>query len=523
MMQLETVLQQSQHLYEKQSLMLSLWQNLADNFYPERADFTTVRNTGQELADQLIDSYPILARRDMGNSLSAMLRDGHWFWITSSNEPDDDGRRWLEWATHRLKKVMYYREAGFVRATKQADHDYVTFGQAVISVELNKNADGLLYRCWHLRDCAWTEDDAGQVNTMHVKWRPTAYQLKQVFGVRIHPNVYELCKKHPFQEVNCKRIVMPSEQYEDPNFLKYKNVQLLIDCDNKHVMQVDGINHINHVVPRFQTVAGSQYAYSPATVVALPDARLIQAMTHTLLEAGERYARPPIVATSRVIRSDVDLSSDGITWVDDEYDERMGAALRPLTQERGGFPIGLELREDIKETIASAFYLNKLSLPDVGHEMTAYEVSERMKQYRRENLPLFAPMESEYNGQLCEMSFEIAMQAGLLGSVMDIPRSLQGGEVVFRFKSPLTRAEEEERATRFQQVRGMLAETIQLDPAVVANVNLDAALRDSIRGIGSPEAWLHTEKAVMERKQAQAMAQAAQMAMENADNLAGVA
>lgn len=525
MMTPESLCDHSKHLFEKQSCMLSLWQNLADNFYPERADFTVVRNTGQELADLLIDSYPILARRDMGNSLSAMLRDGKWFTITAEHDPDEEGHRWLEWASERLKKVMYFREAGFVRATKQGDHDYVTFGQCVIQVEQNRHRDGLLYRCWHLRDCAWTENDGGEICTMYRKWRPTAYQLHQFMGDKCHANVKKKLQKHPFEEINCQHIVMPAEQYygDYSGGERGGYVDIHLDTDNMHVMEETPVPHLNYVVPRFQTIAGSQYAYSPATVVALPDARLIQAMTHTLLEAGERYARPPIIATSRVIRSDVDLSSDGITWVDDEYDERMGAALRPMQQDRGGFPIGLELREDIKETLASAFYLNKLSLPDVGHEMTAYEVAERMKQYRRENLPLFAPMESEYNGQICEMSFELAMQGGLLGSPMDIPESLQGNEVVFRFKSPLTRAEEEEKATRFQQVRAMLAETVQLDPTAGANVDLDTALRQSVRGIGAPSSWLHTLEDVQEQRQAQKMEQAAQMMLENGDKLAGAA
>ena len=114
-----------------------------------------------------------------------------------------------------------------------------------------------------------------------------------------------------------------------------------------------------------------------------------------------------------------------VSPVDQEYDERLGAALRPLGQDRGGFPIGLEMRDGIIDVLSSAFYLNKISLPATTHEMTAYEVAERMKQYRRENLPLFAPIEAEYNGRLCETAFEIAMSAGMLGSPYDIPESLR--------------------------------------------------------------------------------------------------
>mgnify|MGYP000639622405 CR=1 FL=1 len=237
-------------------------------------------------------------------------------------------------------------------------------------------------------------------------------------------------------------------------------------------------------------------------------------MQHTLYEAAERYTRPPIIATQKVVRGDIDLSADGITWVDDEYDEKMGAALRTLPQDRGGFPIGRETRDSIVETLKSAFYTNKLLLPDDGRERTAYEVSELMKQYRRENLPLFEPIEVEYNGQMCELAFEIAMAAGLLGSPHDIPESLRDRDVTFRFISPLSESEEEKRTTQFSQVVTMTKQAAELDPNSVMNVNMDEALRDAISGSGAPDSWQRPVDEVEQGRQAAAQVQAAQAAAE---------
>jgi len=507
---------QSNHLFEKHQPMMSLYQTLAEHFYPERADFTTTRNIGQELADSLVDSYPVLVRRDLGNSFNAMLRDGDWFNIGIDGTPDHLGASWLQHSTRRLRKLMGSRESNFVRATKEGDHDYATFGQTVISVEMNKKNDGLLFRCWHLRDVAWFDDESGQVGGVVRRWKPTYHQLDQTFGEdKLHENCNEKVKTNPFKEANITHMVLPSDMYGDEKIeSKFPYVSIYIDMDNEHIIEEVGMNHKMYVVPRFQTIAGSQYAYSPATVVGLPDARALQSMTHTLLEAGERYARPPIIATQKVIRGDVDLAPDGITWVDNEYDEKMGASLRPLSQDRGGFPIGLEMRENIVEVLSSAFYLNKLSLPDTNRDMTAYEVSERMKQFRRENLPLFAPIESEYNGQLCEIAFSIAMSAGFFGSPMDIPDSLKGREVQFRFISPLSQSEEEERANKFAQTSKLLAEAAQFDQGVELNVNFDEAVRDAVMGIGAPASWLANEEEVEVKRQQIAMQQAAMAAME---------
>ena len=499
--------------FEYQRPLLSLWQTLADNFYPERADFTTTRNVGAEMADNLLSSYPLLVRRDLGNAFSSMLRDGDWFKITTNNDTDHAGQSWLDWAGKRQRRIMYEQNGGFVRATKEGDHDYATFGDCVISVEPNRQYTGLLFRSWHLRDCAWWEDETGQVCGLARKWKPQLRQLKATFGEKnLHKNMIKAMAKGQFNEADIFHVFFPVVEYGDDNPRKY--VSIYIDVKNEHIIEETFQDRKHYAVPRFQTIAGSPYAYSPATVVGLPDARMLQAMTHTLMEAGERYARPPLIATTKVVNSAVDLGPDGITWVDKEYDERLGASLRTIPQDRGGFPIGLELRDSVMDVLSSAFYINKLSLPEVTRDMTAYEVQERMKQYRRENLPLFAPLETEYNGALCEMAFELSMEMGMLGSPRDIPPSLQSQEVIFKFESPLTASEEEKKSNQFNQVSQMLAAAVQLDAGVTQNLNFDEAFRDAVTGVGAPQKWLNSVEQVLQVRQQ--VAQEQQM-MQQAD------
>ena len=501
--------------FDWQYPVLTLYQTLAENFYPERADFTVTRNVGDELSDNLINSYPIPMRRDLCNSFSSMLRDGDWFKVGVNGEADQAGKSWLDWSGSRLRKIMYDRQANFVRSTKEADHDYGTFGNAVISVEPNRKYNGLLYRAWHLRDCAWWDDENGQVCGVIRKWKPTHRMLYDFFGEdKLHRNITKGMPKSQLNEADIYHILIPTETYGDDNQNKY--VSIYLDVANAHIIEEVPTDNKMYVVPRFQTISGSPYAISPAAITALPDARMIQSMTYTLMEAGERYTRPPLIATEKVIRSDVDLSADGITYVSDTYDEKMGAALRPLMQDRGGYPIGINEKEGIMEVIASAFYINKLSLPDVNRDMTAYEVQERMKQYRRENLPLFAPIESEYNGQLCEESFRLAMQMGMLGSEKDVPESLLERDIVFKFESPLSSSEEEKKATQFRMVAEMLGQAVALDDGVSQNINFDEALRDAVSGIGAPQKWLNSVEQVMQVRTQVAQEQAA-MAQQQAD------
>lgn len=495
---IEFHMEQGKKLFDSRGSLLSLWQEIADNFYPERADFTTIRNIGAEFADNMTTSYPILARRDLGNALGSMLRptSKEWFHVRTSDNWEKLGveaRSWLEWAGSRMKRAMYNRKSQFTRATKEADHDFAAFGQAVIQTSLNRNADGMLYRCWHLRDVAWRENEEGIVDTVYRKWKPTARDLSILFPGKVHPSVMEKLEKTPMFEVNVWHCIVPTDLQEGGKPSRTPFRSYYFDIDNKHVMEDVGIFTMEYVVPRWQTVSGSQYAYSPSTVAALPDARLIQDMTRVLLEAGEKAVNPPMVAIQEALRSDISIYAGGITYADSEYDERTGGALRPLLNDMKGIPLGLDMARDTRAMISDCFFLSKLALPPPEREMTAYEVGQRVQEYIRQAMPLFEPIEAEYNAPICENTFEIMLRAGAFGSPMDMPEELRGVSYEFAFESPLQDATERQKGQRFLEAKSMLAEAMALDPSSAKILNVPVGLRDVLQAINVPAKWTRSE------------------------------
>lgn len=492
-------------LFTKRSSIMSLWQDIADNFYPERAQFTYSRDIGDEFASHLNSSYPIMVRRELGNAFSAMLRprSEEWFSISVDNDDELDtaGKEWLEWASGVQRRAMYDRLSGFVRATKEGDNDFAAFGQCVLSREIDWKEQVLLYRCWHLKDVAWTEKYNGQLGEVHRKWKPEIGYLKKRFK-SLHRSIASC--KDDFKEIECRHVVMPTEDYDGKQF-RTPYVSLYVDAENDHILEETGSWSKVYTIPRWQTVSGSQYAYSPATVAGLPDARLIQAMTLTLLEAGEMAVRPPLVGVKEAIRSDVQVFAGGITWADAEYDERMGEVLRPLAQDKSALPFGIEMNQDTRQMLASCFYLNKLTLPPADREMTAYETGQRIQEYIRSALPLFEPMEVEYNGDLCEGTFDDLMRVGAFSN-REMPRSLSGQEVRFKFTSPLHDAIERKKGTKFLEAKQLIREAVELDPSTIAALDARKSLRDALFGIGTPAAWVRDEEVVeqmAEQQQAQ--------------------
>lgn len=513
-------------LFSSRMPVMSLWQEIAEHFYPERADFTVRRELGDEFAAGLMTGLPSMIRRELADQIAAMIRPKGKQWFTLSpviEDKDREKREVSDWIRTRMKimyRAMYDTHARLARAVKETDNDYVTFGQGVLTSELDEETNTLLYRNWHIRDVAWTENDRLEIDNIHREWKIQARDMLRRWPSTVSSKVRECVKKEPFKEICCRHVVLPYDEYDytpsdgrKRRNERWRYMSILVDRENETILYETPLVDHPYVIPRWQTVSGSQYAHSPATVIALPDARLLQRITFTLLQAGEKAVDPPMLAVQEAIRSDVDLQAGGITWVDSEYDTRLNDILRPLNMDKTGLAFGADMAERYENIIRAAFYLNKIMLPAFdGRAMTATEVRTRTEEYIRAALPLFEPIESDYNGQLCEKTFQILLRNGAFGSVADIPRELQGEELKWSFESPLTEAMNREDAISFQEAAGLLATAASIDPSLSADYDIRTHFRRAMAGVGAPMVDREeADEAMRAAQEMQAMRQMAEM------------
>jgi hypothetical protein len=99
-------------------------------------------------------------------------------------------------------------------------------------------------------------------------------------------------------------------------------------------------------------------------------------------------------------------------------------------------PLGLEMKQDSARCSPGV-------LPEQAHaaaaapEMTAYEVGQRVQEYIRGALPLFEPMEMDYNGGALRGDVRDPVRAAPSARPR-LPKSLQGRRhQLSRFESPL--------------------------------------------------------------------------------------
>lgn len=497
-------------LFKKKAQWDSLCQEIAENVYPLRADFTESFTLGEDFATGIMDSFPVLARETLGNAPSAMLRQGEWFEVKTSEEDlneDPSNARWLEHTTKHFRNLIYDRRANFVRATNEADHDWVAFGNPVLSVEESPSRDHFLFRSWHPKECAWMENAIGRIdhNQRNIMMTARGIMSRPIWAKNAHSNIKTAAQKDPTKEFKLRHVVLPLDEiYGDDRakrrkFSKMEFVSLYIDCEHEIVLGEGGLPVFNYVIPRWKTVSNYPQGFSPAAITALPDARMLQSIARIVLEQGEKALDPPMYGKGEIFRDAVNRYAGGLTYVDLEADENIRESMM-FEEPHQGFPAGLELKADVRNLIAESFLLNKLLLP-AEKEMTAFETQARLAEFRRAVLPFFGPVENEYHLPLLDVAFQMAVRNDQF-NIREMPDALSDADVTFTFDSPLHTAEGRAQVQAFQESVQILAGAAQFDQTVPTLVSFKKMTKDAVKGTGAPAEWFNDEETQQSEEEA---------------------
>jgi hypothetical protein len=373
---------------------------------------------------------------------------------------------------------------------------------------------------------AWTKNHENVVDVIHQRMNLTLDQASQMFGKDKLPEEWrrEIDNGHGQQKKCIYRCVMPFEPGNyDPKERRLKDAEFQAIYAAKDVK--DGQCAIGagefrtfpFTVRMWMDVSEENYGRSPCTSVALADARMLNVAEEALLTGIEMKVRPPRVVKKGLLQSDLSLQADTVTFVDADYDYRLGDPVQPV--ESGDPRYGMEFIERQTLRMRATFFANILRrLPD--KEMTAYEAAEWVEQYVVEAAPIFEPMEAE-NALLMDSIFQRAMQKGAFGDILPdgtvdgLPEQLEGKEINFEFETPLSDAMRKLKAAQFDQLMGRVGVLItsQHPEAIDAidNVDFDKALRDAMDGL-APAKWQRTLEEVIQLREGKAEAANAQKA-----------
>ncbi len=492
---------------QDQHMIHTLYDALAEIFYPERQDFLSQQSLGLERTTALYDGWPMKLRFDLSVALGAMMRPRGREWFVARSFPRwlnkrEEVLRFCDDSSETLRDIVYAPGAQFVRAFLESDADYATFGTSILTQTYNRDRTGVLFECVHPRSVAFELSAENVPDLVYASPKHTGRRIGQLFGrnlSRLPEQIRRVVENEPGKEIDLKRCVVPIDEYADtwrsPGLrrraarLGARYVSIYIDPATRTLLPAGAETEeaifftSPYLVRRWMTVSGEAWGRSPCTMAALADARMSQQLRRALLEAVEKAVDPTRLVRNEAIIGDLDLRAGGVVYAKRDADYKLGRPVENL--ESGAMPnYGLELTRDTREFLAAAFLQNLFKLPQDG-QMTAYEVAERVEEFIRTGAPIFEPMEAE-NAIVMGRTWDLSERRGAFGPR---PDALADAEVRFEFETPLSIALDKQRVAQGRQVIETTAQIAALDPGAPKRVNWKELQRDMMKGMGPARWW----------------------------------
>ena len=380
----EQILEEWKREQADSSQMMSLYQQIANHFYPRHNSITSTSTPGEDKSLPIIDSSGLRAADKMAAGLSAVvLPSGQYFCrlIAADDEMNDNEevRSYLARATQILHQQIY--KSNFAAQFNEYLRSLTTFGTANIFSEFDTDRFQLRFKNWGVANFRFAVDAYDHPNQCWIQWKYTAEQAYGLYGDRCGQ---EILSKLADGNINARQEKYPFIYRVRPRSGRMggradvSNYPFELTCVNereKVIVFEGGYEQFPYHITRWlRGDDGEKWGYGQGAV-ALSHSKELQRQRKSLLLSADLANQPPM---------QVDPSFEGKPKV------YPGALNRVMTMDtikaldtrlHGNFPITRETIEMVKDDINDCFYIKVFQplegLP--GDRRTTVEIIERVK------------------------------------------------------------------------------------------------------------------------------------------------
>lgn len=476
----ETLLRQWEDVAARRSNFQSVWQEIADHMLGRR-DFTTQAAPGRKRMARIYDTTGLQAADLLAAALHSFLTNPalRWFSLRAEDPElaeDEAVRNWLGAVEDRLYAAFNAPDANFAPQIHEVYLDQVAFGTAALYIG-DRPGKGLLFSARPLGEIHVAENAEGRVDTVFRRFEFTARQAHQVWGDRAGRSVAEALAANKgerrFAFLHC---VKPAHADSGPDRFAFASTYLSLA--DKAVVAAGGYHEMPYMVPRWSKDSGEVYGRAPGWN-ALPDQKMLNEMSKTTLKAAQKAVDPPLLVADDGVVMPLRTYPGGINVV------RAGALaqdpLRPLPV-APRIDIGLEMMEQRREAIRTAFHYNLLQLFQ-DPRMTATQVLQLVQEMQRLMGPMLGRQQAELLEPMIERVYGILLRSGALPP---LPEALEGVTLRVDHISPIARAQKAGDAQAVLRTLEAAQAMAVLDEQVTDLIDPDAGLRLIAEANGVP-------------------------------------
>lgn len=521
--QADTIIQRQECLASERSLLEAQWQEIAELVRPMRADFnisregawnTTPRMAGEKRQQRVFDSTPGFAADNLAAGLWGMITNSanNWFGLSHPIEEfnrDESVRLWLDEAARRMRNAFSANGQRFYAKAMELYLDQVSFGTGVFYTDEMPDGSGLFFSCRHLAECYISENAYEQVDTLYRRFLFTARQAYGLWGEAAGENIVRVHDKEPERRFEFIHAVYPREDY-NPKLLLDRRGKPFTSCyvnvEKRQLVHESGYFEFPYQVARWATASRGTYGDSPA-MLALPDIKMLNAMSKTTIVAAQKVADPPILTVDERGLRGARTTPGGFIY--SGLDKLGNPRYRPL-ETNANIGLGLEMEQQRRATIKEAFY-GSLLLMVAQPNMTAAEWLGRQEEKLRLMGPHLGRIQSEFLDPLIDRVFGLMVRAGKFPAPPEILRRFP--EIKVDYVSPLARAQKASEGAAIVRTFEALAPIGAANPEVYDNFDGDQVAQLLADAYGLPPKAVRDPKRVaLLRQQKQQAAQMAQLA-----------
>ena len=515
-----------------------VWRDLAQHFAPRRGRFlqsATDASRGRRRDQRLIDNTPLIAARVMASGMMAGISSPArpWFRLRLASEranEDPGARAWLDEVQQRMLRVFaqsnlynclhtLYGELGvFGTAALWIDEDEedvvrgypLTVGEYWLASSARLAVD-TLYRSmwWTVRQIVDTFGRDSVSAGLRAAYDSGQLDLEYEIVHAIEPN-----PNAAGPEVRGKTNPWNGHLSAE---LPYRSVWFERSAQGETLLlRVSGYTEFPCMAPRWDVVGTDTWGSGPGWV-ALGDSQQLQVQQRRKLEAIDKQVKPPMVGPPSLKNEPASLLPGGITYVADPN----GQGFRPAIDVRLDLS---HLARDIAEVqgrVKEAFYANLfLMLAESDRrEITACEIDER----REEKMLMLGPVLERLHDEL--LSPLVARVFNIMARNRQLPEppnamAIAGMQV--EFISILAQAQKSVATAGIERMWQFGAQIGALKPEALDRLDADGTMDAYADMTGAPASVLVDRAKAEKVRQARAQAQARQMALAGAEQLAKV-
>jgi hypothetical protein len=515
-----------------------VWRDLAEHFAPRRGRFlqgASDGSRGRRRDQKLIDNTPLIAARVMASGMMAGISSPArpWFRLRLATEranEDPGARAWLDEVQQRMLRV--FARSNLYNCLHTLYGELGVFGTAALWIDEDEED---VVRGYPLTVGEYWLSSSNRlaVDTVYRSVWWTVRQIVDTFGrTKVSAG---LCAAYDSGQLDLEyeliHAIEPNPNAAGPEVrgahnawnghlaarLPWRSVWFERSAQGENLLlRVSGYTEFPCMAPRWDVVGTDTWGSGPGWV-ALGDSQQLQVQQRLKLEAIDKQVKPPMVAPPALKNEPASLLPGGITYVADPN----GQGFRSAIDVRLDLS---HLARDIAEVqgrVKEAFYANLfLMLAESDRrEITAREIDER----REEKMLMLGPVLERLHDEL--LSPLVARVFNIMARNRQLPEPPNGmatAGLQVEFISILAQAQKSVATAGIERMWQFGAQIGAIKPEALDRLDADGTMDAYADMTGAPASVLVDKAKAEKARQARAQAQARQMALAGAEQLAKV-